>query len=355
MQLIAISPSDRDEYNEYIESVDKGHVFQLYEWGELKATTGWEPLRYVVKDSNRIVGAISILKRKIPGLNKYIFYAPRGPVCDLNNKQVLDFLWKEIKKIAKKHKAIFFKIDPDVNTEDENFKEHLLKSGFKKLSTGKDFDGIQPRFVFRLNLDKSADDLLADMASKTRYNIRYAKRKGVNIKENCDLNDLEEFYNILEVTADRDEFGIRNYEYFKSMWKYLIETGYGKLFMAEFEGRYIAGTLALICGNKVWYSYGASDNVYRNKQPNYLLQWTMINWAIENDCEVYDFRGVSGDLSEDNPLYGLYRFKKGFNGDFTEFIGEYDLVINPLFYQLWVNFMPTAKKYRTKILKLIRG
>ena len=64
--------------------------------------------------------------------------------------------------------------------------------------------------------------------------------------------------------------------------------------------------------------------------PNYLLQWEMIKWAIEEKCRIYDFRGVSGDLSEDNPLYGLYRFKKGFSGEFTEFIGDIDLVYSPL-------------------------
>lgn len=60
--------------------------------------------------------------------------------------------------------------------------------------------------------------------------------------------------------------------------------------------------------------------------PNYLLQWNMIQWALEKKCRIYDFRGVSGDLSEDNPLYGLYKFKKGFNGEFTEFVGEMDLI-----------------------------
>ena len=63
--------------------------------------------------------------------------------------------------------------------------------------------------------------------------------------------------------------------------------------------------------------------------PNYLLQWEMIKWALESNCNVYDFRGVSGDLDENSPLYGLYRFKKGFNGDFTEFVGEMDLVFKP--------------------------
>ena len=80
----------------------------------------------------------------------------------------------------------------------------------------------------------------------------------------------------------------------------------------------------------MWYLYGASSNEYRNVMPNYLLQWEMIKWAIERGARVYDFRGVSGDLSEDNPLYGLYRFKRGFNGEFTEFIGEMDLVYNSL-------------------------
>jgi peptidoglycan pentaglycine glycine transferase (the first glycine) len=57
---------------------------------------------------------------------------------------------------------------------------------------------------------------------------------------------------------------------------------------------------------------------------------------------MYDFRGVSGDLSPDNPLYGLYRFKKGFNGEFTEFIGEFDMPLSPFFYYLWVNLIPVT-------------
>jgi len=94
----------------------------------------------------------------------------------------------------------------------------------------------------------------------------------------------------------------------------------------------IAGTIAIHFGDKVWYLYGASSNEHRNLMPNYLLQWTMIKWALELGCRIYDFRGVSGDLSEDNPLYGLYRFKRGFNGDFCEFLGEFDYVVNPIVY-----------------------
>jgi len=66
--------------------------------------------------------------------------------------------------------------------------------------------------------------------------------------------------------------------------------------------------------------------------PNYLLQWNMIQWSLEKKCRIYDFRGVSGDISEDNPLYGLYRFKKGFNGDFTEFVAEMNYIFSKPIY-----------------------
>ncbi len=353
MKFVQISADKRQMFNNYIESVPEGHVFQLFEWGELKNTTGWEPLRFMVLENGVPKGAISILKRKIPGLGRFIFYAPRGPVCALDDYQTMDFMWQQITRLARQHRAVFLKIDPDVTSDNTAFMQYLESRGFKNRSAGKDFNGIQPQYVMRLILNKDEEQLLAEMASKTRYNIRYAKRKGVIIKDNCGLEELQKFYQILIVTAERDKFGIRNYEYFENMYNCLVATGYGKLFVAEYEGEIISGTLALICGDKVWYSYGASDK-HRNKQPSYLLQWSMIKWALENNCRIYDFRGISGDLNENNPLYGLYRFKKGFGSEFTEYIGEYDFVFSPVLYQLWEKAMPTAKKLRQNILKLIR-
>ena len=64
--------------------------------------------------------------------------------------------------------------------------------------------------------------------------------------------------------------------------------------------------------------------------PNYLLQWEMIKWALENKCDVYDFRGISGFKDEKSGSYGVYKFKKGFNPDFTEFIGEIYAIFNPI-------------------------
>lgn len=102
----------------------------------------------------------------------------------------------------------------------------------------------------------------------------------------------------------------RKPEYFAAMLDNLGE--HARLYMAfDPNDTPIAGTLAIHYGDKVWYLYGASSNEHRNLMPNYLLQWRMIQWAVETNCRIYDFRGVSGDVSEDNPLYGLFRFKQG--------------------------------------------
>ena len=81
--------------------------------------------------------------------------------------------------------------------------------------------------------------------------------------------------------------------------------------------------------------------------PNYLLQWTMIQEAIDNGHDMYDFRGVSGVVDESHPQYGLYRFKKGFGATFTEFIGEVYLPFKPLTYKLY--------KISEKAFRTLRG
>lgn len=358
VQARLITDNEREYFNKFIASVPKGHILQSYEWGEIKAKTGWQPLRLIVEENGQPIAAISVLKRIIPGLKKAIFYAPRGPVFDIEDNKVFDFLLAEVKKLAQKHNAIFLKIDPDIPAEDKVFKGLLLSRGFRSAEKDEGFDGIQPKYVFRLDITPDTETLLANMHNKTRYNIRLAARKGVTIKTDCTKEDLKDFYNILQETCERDNFLVRSYGYFEDMWDFLVEKGYAKLFMAEYEGKYIAGTLAFVLGEKAWYLYGASSNSQRNVMPNYLLQWTMIQWAKENNCTMYDFRGVSGNLTEDNPLYGLFKFKKGFNGVYTEFVGEYDLVYSPSFYWLWHVAEPIYQKSIRKLIALkkkIRG
>jgi len=348
-----LSLAEKEYFNSFVLQAEKSHILQSWEWGELKSKGEWTPYRIVVEnEAKQPVAALSLLARRIPVLGKQIFYAPRGPVGDLRDHQLMDFLFQAVREFAQEKGVIFLKIDPDASVEDSDLKDYLQTRHFVPAGLEGGFEGLQPKFVFRLDITPTPETLLANLQSKTRYNIRLAEKKGVEIKEDCDREDLPVFYQLLRETTERDKFLVRPYQYFADMWDSLVPPGYMKLFLAYYQGQPIAGTLAYLFGDKAWYIYGASSNAHRNVMPNYLIQWTMIKWAKTNNCKVYDFRGVSGDLSEDNPLYGLYRFKKGFNGTFTEFIGEYDLVFSPFYYRLWTNLEPLYQKNIRRLIKL---
>ena len=87
-------------------------------------------------------------------------------------------------------------------------------------------------------------------------------------------------------------------------------------------------------GHTTSYVYGASDNYARNVMPNHLMQWEMIRWALEGDCTLYDFQGIPGYQDENDPNYGLYRFKRGFGGRVFVYIGQFDLIVRPGMYRL---------------------
>jgi lipid II:glycine glycyltransferase (peptidoglycan interpeptide bridge formation enzyme) len=197
--------------------------------------------------------------------------------------------------------------------------------------------------------NKTEDEVFMSFHNKTRYNIRVAVKNNVTVSLG-NREDLKRFHEIMVETGARDEFVIRTLEYFEKMYDVMAPTDNLRLYLAHYEGKIISGTIALKYGDKVWYLYGASSNDYRNVMPNYLLQWEMIKWAISEKCRIYDFRGVSGNLSPDNPLYGLYRFKKGFMGDFTEFIGDIDFVFDPVMKFLVEKGEPAYRNIRRKVM-----
>ncbi len=237
------------------------------------------------------------------------------------------------REVARRHHSFVFRTDPDVPAGDTQFLDMMTKRGFTLRTAGKNFDGIQPRFVFRLSIEgMTEEEVLAHISQKTRYNIRLASKKGVEVRL-VGEEMVEEFTKIMAVTGERDGCSTRPAWYFAKILQEMGEDA--RLYMAFYQEIPIAGALAIAYGDKLWYLYGASSNEYRNIMPNYLLQWEMIRWAVETGRRVYDFRGVSGDLSEDNPLFGLYRFKKGFNGELCEFIGEFEMVLKPAVNTLW--------------------
>ena len=270
-----------------------------------------------------------------------------GPVCDLDNKEILTDLRDGANLLAEKYKAFALRMEPDVEKDDKKFREIVTELGFKIKDDSKDFkDEIQPRFVFQLDLKgKDKDTIFKEFHQKTRYNIRLSTKKGVEIREGT-KEDLKVFHKIMVETGKRDNFLIRSLSYFEKMYDELAPN-HMKLLMAYHDGEAISGIIPIMYGNKTWYLYGASSNTKRNLMPNYLLQWTMIQEAIDKGHDMYDFRGVSGVVDENHPQYGLYRFKKGFNARFVEFIGEVYIPYKPLKYKLY--------KFAEKTFRTLRG
>ena len=434
MKFITNIPNER--FNSFTSKHDKNHFSQSYEWGVFKSqspdwsfdTVGLE------NDNGDLIAGALVLIRHLPIIKKTFLYIPRGFVIDFNDKELLKEFTKQMKQYTKSKKAIFFKIDPDIKYTNRDVEgneiegsqtnqalvDYLKQIGYKHLGFTQDFESsIQPRFTFRLSLEDTTKDLLKNCHPKTRYNIKVAQKKGIEIIEG-NYDDLKTFEEIMRVTGSRDGFLTRPLSYFQEMYKTLNPSGMCKLYLAKLnteqalqslqedltktedlitqyenslqsedlnekkrqkisnklepeqnklknlnsqldeikelyakhpQGIIMSGIITTHYGNKSWYLYGASDNVYREFMPNYLIQWHALTNAKTDGYEIYDFFGISGNTSETDPLYGLYRFKKGFGGEFTEFIGEFDYVVSPFWYFVWTTLLPQFKKYKKRLRK----
>ncbi|MDD4179511.1 MAG: peptidoglycan bridge formation glycyltransferase FemA/FemB family protein [Candidatus Margulisbacteria bacterium] len=318
---------EREKWNDFVANSPNSSVLQSYEWGELKSFFGWRPIRIVLEEGDKYIAGISILKREVPFIRHSLFYAPRGPIIDFANKELLHNLLDVIEKEADRNHAISLKIDPEVSEENEQAVKNIVALGFEK--TPKQ---VQPRATYILDIDRDLDALLGSFEEKTRYNIRLAEKKGVTIKEDVSEKGIAIFHELYKVTATRDKFLVHPEIYYQKIREVLFTAGLGTCFIAYFEDKPIAAVIIFAFGKRIWYMYGASASEYRNVMPNHLLHWEVIKWAKDRGYKEYDLWGIPANPGEKHPLYGVYRFKKGFKGDLVKYIGTYDFPYSSLLY-----------------------
>lgn len=116
-----LDKKDKEKYTKFLEGHERCNFQQSLEWGKVKSFWKNEVVLAEDKDGN-IIGSISILVRKIP-IFGYLMYASRGPVCDTHNVEVLTQLTQGIKTLAKKYKAMVIKIEPDIKSDDKEFRK----------------------------------------------------------------------------------------------------------------------------------------------------------------------------------------------------------------------------------------
>ena len=97
---------------------------------------------------------------------------------------------------------------------------------------------------------------------------------------------------------------------------------------------------------EVNYFSGGSSEKYNQYMGPYMMHWHMINYCFDHGYGRYNFYGLSGDFTENSEDYGVYRFKRGFNVQIEELIGDFYKPIKKTKYWLFNTLNNLRKKVR---------
>ncbi|MBO5137250.1 MAG: peptidoglycan bridge formation glycyltransferase FemA/FemB family protein [Spirochaetaceae bacterium] len=337
---------------------------QSHFWADFKANHGWKELRFKGYEAG-IEFECSLLLREfsIPFIGKInLAYVPMGIdlcknfsddvyKCTTYTKILSEFSCMIKQYLPKKTICIRYDVPIEFERIDDavSFATSVEKQSrkiSKKLKCTKAPYNVQPPDTVVLDLSQSEDCIFEQMKSKWRYNIRLAQKKGVQIKK-CSLDEIDLFYNLYKVTAQRDGIAIHNKEYYADLLRRGCSYNFSSseenlnsdysvnLYIASHEDEPLAAIITLFTPKEAVYLYGASSNNKRNLMPAYLLQWTSICDAKKAGSLCYDFYGIPPTDDEKHPMHGLYRFKTGFGGRIVHRPGSIDVPLSPL-YNLYV-------------------
>ena len=180
-----VDESNLEKYNEFLKKHDRCNFQQSIEWVKVKAPA-WKNEIVLAEDKDgNIIGSISVLIRKIPIFGN-LMYSSRGPVCDIHNKEVLEQLTNGLKELAKKYNAFVLKIEPDIKSDDQEFRKIVTELKYKIKDDAKNFsEEIQPRYVFRLDIKgKTEDEIFNNINDKFLVEkiIKYKKKFKIDFK-----------------------------------------------------------------------------------------------------------------------------------------------------------------------------
>ena len=398
-----------DEFLEFADNCPCNSFFQMPLWAKVKKDNGWNSYYVGLKDGKDIVAATLLLSKKIKFF-KNMFYAPRGFLMDYSNLEVLEEFTKGIKEFLKDKDALFLKINPYIDyqehtadgdvvpdTAKDDLMNKFMELGFVHNGFYIDFDtktDLEPRWISVLDLREldTIDDAYKNMRSSTKWRINNSRKNALEIIE-ADSDNLFEFKNLMQHTAERREFVDRPLSYYQNMFNILKEKDLVKVLLVkinfkellensknsleenkqkqeelkdnsrkekqlkelllehdrlvekiktledtikeEGDSKIIAGGWYMLYGHEVNYLFGASYKKYMKYNSQYLLQYEMIKYAIEKGYQDFNFYGIDGNFTETSKEYGLFEFKRGFNACVHELVGEFDLVIDKTKYKLY--------------------
>ena len=184
-----------ESWNRLVADLPLPHLLQSWEWSQVKARYGWQPMPFVWSragapgDAHPLAAAM-ILKRTLPvsgfARRMCVLYIPKGPNLDWGDVSLRNRVLDDLQAFSRKQGAIFIKIDPDVplgtgvpGKEDAREDATGLSIRSELANRGWRFsqDQIQFRNTVLVDLLPSETDILARMKQKTRYNVNLAQKK----------------------------------------------------------------------------------------------------------------------------------------------------------------------------------
>ena len=419
--MLELNTIDKEKFDSFVRNhKTKSHFLQSVSWGEFaKVKKNLTPYYLgLTNEKGEILGATLLLEKKLP-LNFCYFYAPRGFVIDYNNKHLTQSMTEKIIEFAKKKKAIFVKIDPDIVKTSINYKNEkqdnndfdeiftTLKScGFKHLGFTKNFETMQPRYTFRIDLNQSLEEIENHFSKTTKQRIAKSIKLDTEVIIGT-KNDIHEFYHLMTLTENRKDFVSYNEDYYETLYEifngnknskatlFLGKVHINKTIKAleknlkdinnqisilpidnlsksaktklaeltkqkentineiekykEYKKQYgldltLSAHMIIEYGDKAWVLYAGNHNILSETYVNYNTYFEHIKYCKQKGIKIYDQFGTIGDLSKENPRLGLHEFKKKFGGDYVEFIGEWDYVTNKLMYFAFTKLVPWYRK-----------
>jgi len=342
MQIKNISSQNKDIFNKFV-----SHPLQSYEWGEFRKQTGVTVIRRGFFENNKLIDAFQLTIHKIPFVPWTIGYLPKGTI------QTKEGLY-ELHKIAKEENCIFIQLEPNVQKTKSTLRSFQNMIQDVGLLIRHSAHPLFTRYTFQIDLTKSEEELLKAMHPKTRYNIKVAKKHGVEVREVNSDKTFERYWQLTEETTHRQGFYAHTKKYHQLQWQlfghsndtsrltsHLITATYANITLTTF--------LLFVFHDTLYYPYGASSNEHRNTMHSTLTMWEAIRFGRNLGLKTFDLWGSLGkNPDQDDPWFGFHRFKEGFGAQLVEFIGSYDLIINPIVYNLY----RIADKFRWTLLRL---
>lgn len=308
-----------------------GAFLQTGEWGVFQASRGRSVKRIAALGDTMFAQLVETPL----ALGQHYLYCPRGPVFAQPHPDTHAAV-ELLRTLGEQNGAMFCRFDPPVESA-----RPVHWSGVHHTIE------IQPADTLILDLTQSKDQLFAHMHTKTRYNIRVAQRKDVQI-ELDGTTPFDQVWKLFEATAFRGAFNLHSKRYYHDLLRHVNSKDCRSfLAVARYKGEVVAANLMIDCGKTRTYLHGASSDEYRNVMAPFLLHWALIEDAQEKGMTAYDWWGIApAGAGEGHPWAGITRFKLGFGGEHVSYPGTFDLLLKPASYRLYMAARKVVRRIR---------